>query len=71
MIDNAGYILKKLLRTLDSVRSVAERAPGHSPDHMLSSFAMISGIAGGAIEFIEDQTDLTLAAAEADVASPL
>jgi hypothetical protein len=69
-----AYVINKLLRTLAAMRSVAERAPNPDPDLVkqhgeravvMSSFAMLQTMAENAIEFVEEQSDCTLAKAEA------
>jgi hypothetical protein len=61
----SGFVFRKLLDTLESIRSCAERAPYPPADlvkmhgeraHMVSSFAMLRMMAEHAIETIENLT---------------
>ena len=73
-----GYVFRKLLDTLDAIRSCAERAPHPPADlvkqhgeraHMLSSFAMLQAMAESAIETIENLTPYSRAQARANSAA--
>ena len=69
-----AYVFRKLLLQLDQIRSCAERGPHPTPDLVKqygeravidSTFAMLAGMAGSAIETIEDLAGYTVDDAKA------
>jgi hypothetical protein len=72
-----NYVFRKLLRTLDTMRSCAERGPTPDPELVAihgeracinSAFAMLGMMAESCIETIEELGGVTLAEAHAEMA---